>query len=115
MAIQEWSDTITVIELADDPQFSDDLDTLLDTFDDKPTNAALNFAAVGFVNSSNISQLLRLRKHVLSGRRRLILCNVNTQVWGVLQVTGLDKLFEFTNDISTALASLQLGSAPPDD
>ena len=30
MAIQEWSNTITVIELADDPQFSDDLDTLLD-------------------------------------------------------------------------------------
>ncbi len=109
MAIQEWSNTITVIELADDPQFSDDLDTLLETFDDKPTNAALNFAAVGFVNSSNISQLLRLRKHVLAAERRLILCGVNTQVWGVFQVTGLDKIFEFTNDISTALAGLQLG------
>jgi hypothetical protein len=27
----------------------------------------------------------------------------------VFLVTGLDKIFEFTNDIATALASLQLG------
>ncbi len=108
MAIQKWSDNITVVELADDPQFSDDLDGLIEIFDDKARDVALNFAAVGFVNSSNISLLLRLRKHVLAGRKRLILCSVNAQVWGVFQVTGLDKIFEFTNDISTALAALQL-------
>jgi len=108
MAIQEWSDSITVVELADDPEFSDDLDGLVEAFDNKARDVALNFAAVGFVNSSNISQLLRLRKHVLAGQRRLILCSANTQVWGVFQVTGLDKIFEFTNDISTALTALQL-------
>jgi len=114
MAIQEWSEEITLCELGDDPQFSDDMDSLLDRFDDKPTDVALNFAAVGFINSSNISRLLRLRKFTLSAGRRLILCNVNTQVWSVFQVTGLDKLFEFTNDISTALASLQLGNGAPE-
>lgn len=110
MAIQEWSEDITVCELADEPQFSDELDGVLDKFDAKPTDVVLNFAAVGFINSSNISQLLRLRKHTLSGQRRLILCGVNTQVAGVLRVTGLDKVFEFTSDISTALASVQLGA-----
>ena len=114
MAIQEWSDEITVVELADEPQFSEKLDSVVDRFDSAPTDMALNFGAVGFVNSSNISQLLRLRKHMLSASRRLILCAVNTQVWGVFQVTGLDKIFEFTNDISTALAALQLGSAAAD-
>ena len=114
MAIQEWSEEITLCELGDDPQFSDEMDGMLEKFDSKPTEVALNFAAVGFINSSNISQLLRLRKHTLAGQRRLILCNVNTQVWGVFQVTGLDKLFEFTNDISTALASLQLGGGVPE-
>jgi len=108
MAIQEWSDSITVVELADEPQFSDDLDSLIDVFDGRVRDVALNFAAVGFVNSSNISQLLRLRKHVQAGQKRLILCSINAQVWSVLQVTGLDKIFEFTNDISTALAALQL-------
>lgn len=114
MAIQEWSDAITVVELGDDPEFSDDLDSIVERFDNTPTNVALNFGAVGYVNSSNISQLLRLRKHVLSAGHRLILCGVNTQVWGVFQVTGLDKIFEYTNDISTALAALQLGPAATD-
>jgi len=45
---------------------------------------------------------------MISSKRRLILCEVNTQVWGVFMVTGLDKIFEFTNDIATALATLQL-------
>ncbi|MBL7133479.1 MAG: STAS domain-containing protein [Phycisphaerae bacterium] len=108
MAIQEWSDSITVVELGNDPEFSDDLDGLVEAFDDNARDVALNFAAVGFINSSNVSQLLRLRKHVLAGQKRLILCSVNAQVWGVFQVTGLDKIFEFTNDISTALAALQL-------
>ena len=108
MAIQEWSETITVVELSDDPQFTDELDGLNDRLEAKPTDVVLNFAAVGFVNSSNIAKLLRLRKQMLLHSRRLIFCDVNTQVWGVFLVTGLDKIFEFTNDISTALATLQL-------
>jgi hypothetical protein len=37
-----------------------------------------------------------------------VLCDVNTQVWGVLLVTGLDKIFDYTNDVATALAMLQI-------
>ena len=110
MAIQDWSDDITVVELNEDPQFSDELNSLTDTLPAKPTHVVLNFSAVGFVNSSNVAKLLRMRKTVLSEQRRLILCGVNNQVWGVFLVTGLDKVFEFTNDIATALATLQLGS-----
>jgi len=29
----------------------------------------------------------------------------------VFLVTGLDKIFQFTNDISTALATVQMGGA----
>lgn len=108
MAIQEWSDNITVVELSDDPQFSEDLDNLLDKLEEKPTDVVLNFAAVGFINSSNISKMLRLRKQVIASRRRMVLCDVNTQVWGVLLVTGLEKIFECIKDISTALTTLQL-------
>ena len=36
------------------------------------------------------------------------ICSVDDQVWGVLMITGLDKIFDFTDDVSTALASLQL-------
>ncbi len=41
---------------------------------------------------------------------KLAICDVNTQVWGVLLVTGLDKIFTYTNDVMTALATLQLDS-----
>ena len=39
---------------------------------------------------------------------RLVLCGAGTQVWGVFLVTGLDKIFEFSDNVSTALATLQL-------
>jgi anti-anti-sigma factor len=109
MAIQEWSDDIIVADMGDDPQFTDELSALMDKLEIDAKNVVLNFAAVGFVNSSNIAQLLRLRKLMITSEKKLILCDVNTQVWGVLLVTGLDKIFEYTNDVSTALAILQLG------
>lgn len=115
MSIQNWSDDIVVVELADDPQFSDELNTVIETYQDNPSHIVLNFAAVGFINSSNISKLLRLRKMVAAQHRKLMFCAVNTQVWGVFLVTGLDKIFEVTDDISTALTSLQLGGSTRDN
>ncbi len=111
MAIQEWSDDITVVELTDDPQFTDELNALVDRLEGKPTDVVLSFGAVSFINSSNVAMLLRIRKAMLSSRRKMILCGVNTQVWGVFLVTGLDKIFDFTNDIATALATVQLSGS----
>ena len=115
MGIQNWSDEITVVELSDDPQFTDDLSGLIETLAEAPRDVVLNFAAVGFVNSSNLSLLLRLRKAVLSAQRRIVVCDVNSQVWGIFVVTGLEKIFEFTSDIATALATLQLAGAADAD
>ena len=111
MAIQKWSDEITVVELNDDPQFTEDLDGLMDSVESNPTDVVLNFAAVGFINSSNVAKLLRIRKVMLAVDRRLVLCDVNAQVWGIFLVTGLDKIFEFTSDVAIALASLQMEMA----
>ncbi|MFB3891981.1 MAG: STAS domain-containing protein [Phycisphaerae bacterium] len=108
MTVQNWSDNITVVELNEEPQFTDELTGLTEGMGERPVNVVLNFAGIGFINSSNVAKLLRLRKLVLGNQRRLIFCGVNTQVWGVFLVTGLDKIFEFTNDVSTALATLQL-------
>ena len=108
MTIQKWSDNIALVELGDDPQLADELMTLLESLARQPADVVLNFAAVSFINSSNVAKLLRLRKQQMNSDRRLLLCGLNTQVWGVFQVTGLDKIFEFTNDTSTALATLQM-------
>lgn len=113
MAIQNWSESIVIAELNDDPQFNEDLNALAEMVEAQPRNAVLNFSAVSFINSSDVSKLLRLRKMLMSHQRRLILCGVNTQVWGIFLVTGLDKIFEFTNDMATALATIQLGAKAP--
>ena len=68
----------------------------------------VNLADVSYANSSNIAQLLRVRKQVLNAGRRMRICSVNDQVWGVLLITGLDKIFEFTDDVTTSLASLMM-------
>lgn len=109
MGIQNWSEDITVVELADDPQFADELAGLMGDIEQQARDVVLNFAAVSFINSSNVAQLLKLRKVLTKKHRRLILCGVNNQVWGVFLVTGLDTIFEFTNDVSIALTTLQLG------
>jgi hypothetical protein len=44
----------------------------------------------------------------VTNKRRLVLCEINTNVWGLFLVTGLDKIFEFVDNVSTALATVQL-------
>ncbi len=110
MPIQNWSENVLLVELADDPQFSDDMIALLKTLEDQDGfDVVLNFQNVTFLNSSNIARLLKLRKmQVLSKGRKLKLCSVNTHVWGVFLVTGLDKIFEVYDNVALGLASLQV-------
>jgi len=115
MAIKEWSDEIYIAELSDDPQFTDDLTALMDRVESSPRDIVLNFGAVGFVNSSNVARLLRLRKMMISLEKKLIFSDVNSQVQGVFHVTGLDKIFQFTNDISIALAMLQIDNGDTEE
>ena len=81
MAIQEWSDSITVVDLVDDPQFTEELAALAEAVETKPTDVVLNFSAVGFINSSNLSRLLRAAQAGQHAHeRRLVLCGVNAHV-----------------------------------
>lgn len=110
MPIQEWSDQILLADLQDDPMLSDDLNSMLDMVESRTdVDVVLNFAQVSYVNSSNISKLLKLRKVVtINNQQKLRLCGISTQVWGVFLVTGLDKVFDFSDDVTSCLAGLQL-------
>ena len=110
MPIQNWSDNVLLVELADDPQFTDDLAAVLEAVEDGGgQDVVLNFQNVSFLNSSNIAKLLKLRKlTVLNRHRKLKLCAINTHVWGVFLITGLDKVFDVYDDVASGLASLQL-------
>ncbi|MHC4415391.1 MAG: STAS domain-containing protein [Planctomycetota bacterium] len=111
MPLQEWSESTTIVELNDEPMFSEDMEALMGCLDDRRhamPDVIVNLSAVSRLNSSNLAQLLRLRKRILGNDRRLRICSVDDAVWSVFLVTGLDKLFEFTDDVSTSLASLQI-------
>ena len=108
MAIQEWSDRILVVELEDEPQFSEDIAALMRRLNHAAMDVVISLAGLHHVNSSNLSQLLRVRTKAVRSERKLRLCGVGDGIWGVMLVTGLDKLFEFSPDVSTALAAMQL-------
>jgi anti-anti-sigma factor len=109
MPLQKWSENILVVDLQNEPPFSDDMNALFDLLEqDGKMDVALNFADVTYVNSSNIAKMLKLRKMVLGKGGRLVLCGVTTQVWGVFLVTGLDKIFAFADDLVTGLAGFQI-------
>jgi anti-anti-sigma factor len=110
MPIQQWSDKIWVVQLADEPALSEDLNNVHTQATDAEQlpHVVLDLSAVTKVNSSNLAQLLRLRKLAIDGMARLRLAGPTDSVWAVMLTTGLEKVFEFTADVPTALASIQI-------
>jgi anti-anti-sigma regulatory factor len=53
---------------------------------------------------------LRLRKAITDRKAQLRLTAPGDPVWAVFLTTGLDKVFQFSHDTTTALAELQIGS-----
>ena len=111
MPLEKWSDSIVVIHVADDPQFSEDLEAA-ENIKNPVRGVVLNFDTVRVVNSSNISALLRVRQQYIRDSVKLILCNVRNTVWGTFLVTGLDQIFQFSDNVPTALATLKMSESP---
>ncbi len=112
MPLENWSDRIILVKLQDDPQFTDDMNALTDQLAQRDgADVLLDMSDVHFLNSSNIARLLKLRKMQSSAQSgRMKLCGIQTSVWGVFLVTGLDKIFDLADDVSIGLAMLQLDS-----
>ncbi|MSR69939.1 MAG: anti-sigma factor antagonist [Phycisphaerales bacterium] len=111
MPLSDWSDNVILGEMADEPALREDLDAIFARIEkaDRSFHIVLDMRAVTYLNSSNIAQLLQLRKGVIANDGSLHLCGVRDSVWSVLLMTGLDRLFKFTDDVPTALAAAQLG------
>jgi anti-anti-sigma factor len=119
----DWSEEIRIIELADEPQLSEDLANAIDRAETADSaqggtpagnikHTVLNFAGVRYMSSSHLAQLIRLR-NLLAGRQKvLLLCAVPDNVWSIFLISGLDRVFRFAPDPLTALATIQLESTP---
>lgn len=110
MPVENWSESIVLGHLTDDPQFTDDVTAIIEQCTNNPQlDVLLDFSNINYLNSSNIAKLLKLRKLVtITNDRRLKLCSISRQVWGVFLVTGLDRIYDVVDDVSTGLASLQM-------
>ena len=109
MAIQRWSETVVGAILQDDPGFTEDLDALIDELTgNEDADVILDLSSVRYINSSNITKLLKLHQVVVTKHGRVMkLCAVPSEVRGVFHVSGLVRSFQFAPDVRDALATLQ--------
>jgi anti-anti-sigma factor len=103
MSIESRDARTLVARLADDPQFTADVDSLMSQDLPERPHIVLDLSDVHYMNSSNIAKLLRLRKMVIEQDGRLVLVTPSSQVWSVFTVTGLDKVFHFAGDLKSGL------------
>ena len=109
MPIQQPSDQIVVVEMGDDPQFTDELNNLTEQLGRNPSvDVVLDMRWVSYLNSANLGKLLKVRAVLIANKRRLFLAGMSTQVRQILLVVRLDKMFNAADDTSIALASLRM-------
>ncbi|MBL4701314.1 MAG: STAS domain-containing protein [Phycisphaeraceae bacterium] len=111
--IQHWSDDIWVAQLqADQMCLTDELTQLVNSLKDSEhlPHVVIDLSKVDHLVSSHLSQLLQVRKETITRDRKLRLSHPNNQLWAIFLTTGLDKVFTFSENVSTALAGLQIES-----
>lgn len=133
----DWSEGILLSDLADEPELSEEFSAVFARLrsgpgaeedgppafgsaregargekplspEDPVPHVVLNFSGVSYLNSSHIAALLRMRKRLVEAGKQLVLCSMGDEVWSMMLLTGLDKVFQFAPDPLTALASVQL-------
>ena len=109
MGIQNLlSEDVLVVELpSKEPKIANELKTVNETVSNKPDcDVIIDFSGVEIITSSSISNLLILCNLMSEHGRQLILCNVAVVTKCIFTVAGLNEVFDFVNDQSTALAAV---------
>ena len=109
MGIQNWSESMILVDLVAEPQMSEELETVIEIVCDRgDCDIVVDFAAAELITYSSLAKLLKLRKAQKTCGHHLILCGLSKRIKSVFNTTGLESVFEFADDNFTALASLQL-------
>ena len=108
MSMQSWSDNVVLVELSNEPETREELDSVIRYIRDRDDcSAVVDFSNVTILTSTSLAVLLRLRKLVHDCGQRLVLCSVGSGTKGIISVTGLDDVFEIVDDRFDALATVQ--------
>ena len=108
MSLNQWNDDIVILELLDEPDFSEDTDVLLAKLRDDQNypDVVIDLQKVSNLNSSNLGALIEIKKLLQTKDKRMIICNISDSIWSTMLATGLDQVFEFIENTMVALASL---------
>jgi anti-sigma B factor antagonist len=63
----------------------------------------LNFGNVEFLSSAALGKLIALHKKLQAVSGRLILCNIDPEIYEVFEITRLDKFFNIQKEEQAAL------------
>ncbi len=98
MAVQNWSEDTVFVDLPGGSMLEEQLQEVVQQIQGRSDcNILMDFSQVTVVNSSCLAILLRLRKQLQDRGHRLVLCNISRLTQGILSVTGLDGVFEFSD------------------
>jgi len=108
MGMQNWAEDIILVDLHREPQMGDELKTVTDIVNDRgDCDVILDFSNVDIITSSSLSKLLKLRQLLTDCGHRLIFCSMNNFTTSAFKTTGLDGIFELTDDKFAASEELQ--------
>jgi len=114
MAVCELSQGTLVADPAGKSNVDEDVQEIARLIRDQgQCDVVLDFADVDFLNSSHLTSLLQLRKLLIDSDSRLVFCNINRPIQGILSITGLDNVFQIAGDRPDALDLLHPAPAAP--
>jgi len=114
MAVSELSQGMVVADPAGKSNVDEDLQEVARFIRDRGRcDVILDLADVDFLNSSHLTSLLQLCKLLTDSGSRLVFCNINRPIQGILSITGLDKVFQIAGDRPDAMDVLHPAPAAP--
>jgi len=110
MGIQNLSEDVFLITLPEQPQQSDELESVSRMLSDKvDSDVVIDFAKVKMLTSESICGLMILERLLRGSGHRLILCSVPSVIKQIFVRTGLLTVFEFADNELAALGYLRSG------
>ena len=82
-------------------KIGEDLFSLVDELGRK--KILLNFGNVEYLSSAALGKFITLNKKVQAAQGKLILCNIEPNIYEVFEITKLNKLFNIQKEEQTAL------------
>jgi len=109
MNVENQSKNIIVVDMPPHPEAAVELKNFVETLRGRiDCDVIIDFSHVDILTTAEIAELLMLRNLLSQEGHRLILCSICAAVRGIFTVTGLDKVFEFADSKSAALANVQV-------